>query len=262
MAEVDFLILGGGYTGRRVAAILARQEHRVTTTSSRTFDVTQPGAWIDVPTGARVLHSIPVRAMPVAGPMLRGWASRVVYLSTTGVYGAARDVDETTAIAPRNPREQVRAEEEADVLAGPWSALVLRPAAIYGPGRGVHVSLREGRHRILGDGSNYISRIHVDDLAAIAAAALLSDLTGAYPVADEEPCTALEMTRFCSDLLGLPVPPAAPLPDADTRSANRRVDGRAICRILGVTLRYPSYRVGVPASLALSDAAPAVSPIR
>ena len=64
----------------------------------------------------------------------------------------------------------MRVDEENDVLAGPWSSLILRPAAIYGPDRGVHVSLAQGRHRMLGDGSNYISRIHVDDLAAITAA--------------------------------------------------------------------------------------------
>jgi hypothetical protein len=32
-------------------------------------------------------------------------------------------------------------------------------------------------------------------------------------------------------------------------TANRRVDGSAIRKLLGVTLRYPSYRTGIPASL-------------
>ena len=34
----------------------------------------------------------------------------------------------------------------------PESSIVLRPAAIYGPGRGVHVSIAEGRYRLVGDG--------------------------------------------------------------------------------------------------------------
>lgn len=34
------------------------------------------------------------------------------------------------------------------------AALILRPAAIYGPGRGVHVSLRNGTHRLWGNGAN------------------------------------------------------------------------------------------------------------
>jgi hypothetical protein len=96
----------------------------------------------------------------------------------------------------------------------------------------------------------------VDDLAAVAEAALLSALTGAYPVADEEPCTSLEIARFCAGLLGLPLP--APVPEdqvSETRRADRRVDGRAIVRLLGVSLRYPSYRQGIPAALAEEKAA-------
>ena len=32
-------------------------------------------------------------------------------------------------------------------------------------------------------------------------------------------------------------------------TSNRRVDGSAIRRLLGVTLKYPSYKVGILASL-------------
>ena len=39
------------------------------------------------------------------------------------------------------------------------------------------------------------------------------------------------------------------LPGDDTRRANRRVDGTAIRRALGLSLRYPSYREGIVASL-------------
>jgi nucleoside-diphosphate-sugar epimerase len=174
----------------------------------------------------------------------------MVYLSTTGVYGDAREVDENTSPAAGHPRERLRLSAEAAVAAGPWSSMILRPAAIYGPGRGVHESMRRGRFRLAGEGSNYVSRIHVDDLAALAEAALLSGAGGAWPVADEEPSTAREMAAFCADLLGLPLPPSIPRAEAHhTRRADRRVDGRAVFRRLGVTLRYPSFRTGVPASL-------------
>ncbi len=253
-------ILGCGYTGVRVARRIASSgiAAGIVTTNRSTFDLWR-GDSIDIPDGALVLHSIPLlqrdgewaRTMPRLGPMLAARAARVVYLSTTGIYGAAHLVDETTPPAPRVPRERLRVEEEDDVLAGPWKALVLRPAAIYGPGRGVHVSLREGKHRMLGDGSNFISRIHVDDLAAIAEKALFSNLTGAYPVADDEPCTAAEITAFTCGLLGIPAPPpSGKLPDADTRGADRKVDGRAIRRLLGVDLRFPGYRSGLPAAIA------------
>ncbi len=158
------------------------------------LDVTDPGSLEQlsyvVNNNTVVLHSIPVRGVIEA--LRRSSPARVIYLSTTGVYGPASVVDETTPVAPRTERELLRVAEEKDVLGGPWSALVLRPAAIYGPGR-VHppryYAAKES-YRLMGDGGNHVSRIHVDDLARLAEAAMCSELTGAYPVADEEPCNA------------------------------------------------------------------------
>jgi len=93
-------------------------------------------------------------------------------------------------------------------------------------------------------GDNFVSRIHVDDLAAHIEAGLLSTLTGAYPVADEEPCTAREVATFCAQLLTLPLPRSG-----GRLTGNRRVDGSAVRRSLGITLKYPSYRTGIPAAI-------------
>ena len=174
-------------------------------------------------------------------------ARRVVYLSTTGVYGAQSVVDHATPAAPRTERESLRVDAESAVLQHP-NAMVLRPAAIYGPGRGVHVSMREGRFALPEDDQAVTSRIHVMDLADHCAAALMSSITGAWPVADEEPSTALAIATFCAELLRLPMPPvkhSAELPE--TRRGNRRVDGSGVRRSLALTLRYPSYRTGIPA---------------
>lgn len=159
-------------------------------------------------------------------------------------------VNETTPIAPRTERELLRATEEREVLEGPWQALVLRPAAIYGPGRGIHASMRVGKYLLMGEGANFVSRIHVDDLARHAEAAMLSELTGAYPVADDAPCTSREIAEYCAHLLNIPLPAAAaPESLGETRRADRRVDGSAIRRLLGLTLQYPTYREGIAACL-------------
>lgn len=204
------------------------------------------------PAGCLVLHSIPSLPGNADATLLdglRGKAKRVVYLSTTGVYGDVEHVDEHTPIAPRNPREQARAATEAAVLAGPWQSLILRPAAIYGSGRGVHVSMAQGKYTLLGDGGNFISRIHVADLARLAAAALLSNLEGAYPVADEHPCTSREIADYCARQFHLPPAVSVAEPDVPlSRRNNRQVDGRAIFRLLGLTLQYPSYVEGLAPS--------------
>ncbi len=276
---MSFLIIGCGFTGRRVAALLAAGGHAVWATSRHPerlalegvqclrLDLDDPASLAAtgaaVPEGVRVLLSIPLvqdihggwdDPTPRLLEALGNKPSRLVYLSTTGVYGPLERVNELSLPAPRGPRELLRVDAEQAVQRGPRSlmvsSMILRPAAIYGPHRGVHESMRRGTFRLPGDGSRFISRIHVDDLAAIASAALLSGHGAAWPVADEEPCSSLEICRFVSDLTGLPMPEtAAPDSVSHTLRNNRSVDGRAVLRLLGVRLRYASYRTGIPACL-------------
>jgi nucleoside-diphosphate-sugar epimerase len=247
------VILGCGYTGSYVARRLHARGIEVIATSRHQLDITSQFDLSFVPEGSAVLYSIPVTEPEATGRVmhaLSGRAARVVYLSTTAVYGPAVEVNEATPVQPEEPSAKERVAVEQAVLAGPWSALVLRPAAIYGPGRGVHVRMQRGDYSIVGEGNNYVSRIHVADLAAHIEAALESRVTGAFPVADEEPCTTREIVEFTAELLTLSLPPSTSGENLhSSRRANRRVDGSAIRRLLGVKLQYPSYRVGIPASL-------------
>ena len=201
-----------------------------------------------------VLHSVPSTdkdPTPRIIASLTETPARIVYLSTTGVYGDTSEVDATTVPQVRTNRERLRLDAEQAVASGPWSSMILRPAAIYGPGRGVHASMRRGTFRLYGDRANIISRIHVDDLAAVVEAAMLSSYTGAWPVADLHPSSSYEIASFCASLMRIPMPPHEPAGSAPpTRQSNRRVDGRAILQLLGLELRYPSYREGIPACIA------------
>ncbi len=203
----------------------------------------------DIPTrlrrGALVLHSIPPSGSAGLIELLGDKPSRVVYLSSTAVYGSATSVDETTPVDPSKPRARERLGVELSVTRGPWSSLILRPAAIYGPGRGAHERVRRGEFNL---SDEYVSRIHVDDLATLVEAGMLSEVTGAWPVADEQPCSSREITEFSAALLGVPVP--ANGSPVTRRAGDRRVDGSAIRKALGIALCYPTYRAGIPAALA------------
>ena len=279
MKQVDIVIVGCGFTASRVALRFLSAGTRVLVTvrnPEKAAALAQQGAevfvWdaanpqpLPIPEGAALLHSVPplqIRGQPVDPTpallaALRGTPSRIVYLSTTGVYGPVRDVDHRTPVNPQSTREQVRLDAETTVAGGPWSSLILRPAAIYGPGRGIHVSMARGEYSLVEGGRNFVSRIHVDDLASHAVAGLLSAIQGTYPVADEHPCPGWEIAEFCSKLLHVPMPGTVRAEEVHhTRRADRRVDGSEIRRLLGVPLCFPSYRSGIPASLASSDASP------
>lgn len=115
--------------------------------------------------------------------------------------------------------------------------------------------MRAGRFQLSADADRYVSRIHVDDLAVVVATAMERGLVGTFPVADAAPAFSREVASFCSELLGLDMPAPVPMRDlGETRRADRRVDGAAVLRLLQLRLRYPTYREGIPASLAAESA--------
>lgn len=178
-------------------------------------------------------------------------AAAAVYLSSTGVYGgAAGHIDETTPVDPSEPRAAARLRAEALVRAA--GGVVLRAAAIYGPGRGLHVRLARGEHKVAEGGQGVISRIHVEDLARLALAALDRAPKGeAFVVADEAPVPQAEVIDWLCARLGVPRPAEVPrehLPP--TLRNDRHVDGRKLRQILNVSLEYPTYREGFEACLA------------
>ena len=208
--------------------------------------------------GACVLLSIPTLRKEgvldeptqrlVAG--LAGCPEHITYLSTTGVYGGLREVNETTTPAPETERQRLRLLAENAVRSLQCPSLVLRVAAIYGPGRGVHAAMRAGRFQLSEARSRYVSRIHVDDLARIVASAMQQRLVGTYPVADELPAPSGEVASFCSEHLGFELPQyVRDRALTETRRADRRVDGRAVLQALNLSLRYPTYREGILASV-------------
>ncbi|HVV44886.1 MAG TPA: hypothetical protein VHC72_06760, partial [Bryobacteraceae bacterium] len=268
-AQNATIILGPGFTGRRLARRLLKRGASVFAPvrgRERFRDLAADGLRLsDMDLNRPEVMHLPRRAIvavfipPLPDPVnaaLHGTIQsiaprRIVYVSSTGVYGDRVEVDARTQPAPNDQRSRVRLEEERWIASGPWSSLILRAAAIYGPGRGAHVAFRQGRMPH-GGGSGIVSRIHVDDLAAIVEAGMFSNIQGAWPVADEAPCASSQIIRWYMDLQRLTAPPegmAVQPPETGVQPAGRRVDGRKIREILNVRLRYPSWETGMPASL-------------
>lgn len=263
MTQRTLIILGCGFLGARVAAIAAAQGQTVIGTVRDASRV--PSLWaigVDVvvapsidpdwfranlPPDAHVLVTYPpdTSADVALPPIASSKNARVVYISSTAVYGAIRGrVDQDTPTAPDEPRGQRRLQ--AEEIWSQANAMVLRAPAIYGPGRGLHLRIARGEHQLPESGDNYVSRIHVDDLACLCLAAFDRATPGKrYVVGDHRPCPQHEITQWLCDRMQKPMLIATPLTDVSpTLRNNRQVDPTWALQQLGVTLQYPSYVEG------------------
>lgn len=191
----------------------------------------------------------------------------VVYLSTLGVYGNYDGawVDETSECRARGGRTRRRYDAEQAWLAfGARSGAVvtiLRLAGIYGPGRSVLDNVRAGTARIIDKPGQVFNRIHVADIAQAIAAAFALRVGGIINVADDEPTPPGDPIVYAAKLLGVAPPPVIPFdvarPAMSAMAASfyadcRRVRNDRLKSVLGVSLRYPTYREGLDALMRTS----------
>ncbi|MFD0859474.1 SDR family oxidoreductase [Roseovarius aquimarinus] len=189
------------------------------------------------------------------------WAG---YLSTTGVYGdhAGDWVDEETPLTPGTRRGLLRQQAEAAWRAVPELPLhIFRLAGIYGPGRGPFAKVRSGKARRIIKEGQVFSRIHVEDIARIVAASMHAPDPGAiYNLCDDDPAPPQDVIAYAAELLGLPLPEAVPIEEAEMSemarsfyAESKRVSNERIKRDLGITLAYPTYRDGLRAMMEGED---------
>lgn len=204
-----------------------------------------------------------------AGPALRHLAPRglrdFVYVSSTSVYGdrGGAWVDEGAAPAPDSALGQARRAEEEGVLAAARetgvAARIARVAGIYGPGRTLAEAIREGRYHLVEGLEAWSNRIHVADLVAgLLAVWRRGEPGGVYNLSDGHPHRSADHARLVAELAGLELT-IITMAEARKRYgegrlarklSSRRVCSRELTEGLGVRLRYPSYREGLPAALA------------
>jgi nucleoside-diphosphate-sugar epimerase len=196
----------------------------------------------------------------------------IVYLSTIAVYGdhAGAWIDEDTPLTPALTRAEERIAAERA-----WQALgaarnlpvaVIRIAGIYGPGQNALETVKAGRARRIVKPGQVFNRIHVGDLAGIidgaVALAVSGRAGGIFNAADDEPTAPGDPIVYAAGLLEVEPPPEIAFEDAKKTMSpfaisfygeSKRVRNARIKSVLGVTLRYPTYREGLRA-LAGKDA--------
>jgi nucleoside-diphosphate-sugar epimerase len=246
-----WFVIGAGYSGKRLVDRLRAEGEQVTATRRTAsddaveLDFARPET-VRIPDNAIVVCLAPPGENPAGEIALLAGARRLVYVSSTGVYGPGNGawVDESWPLEPitKSGRARVLAES-----ALPPTAIALRVAGIHGPGRGLVDRIRAGTYRIIGDGSAHVSRIHVDDLVEAIIRAGRSPVTGPVNIADDDPAPIGLVADELAARLGVAKPPRVDPAAVDGEVtgmllANRRIANTRMKQELGVVLRYPSWR--------------------
>jgi nucleoside-diphosphate-sugar epimerase len=182
------------------------------------------------------------------------------YLSTTSVYGVTdgSTVDETALCDPASARGQRRLAAEQAWQALPLPGHVFRLSGIYGPGRSVFDTIRNGKAQRIAKPGQAFNRIHVDDIAGVVRASIASPSAGRiYNVADNLPAPSSDLMTYACGLMKIEPPPEIPFEQAvlsplarEFWADNKRIDNSRIRNELGVRLTYPTYREGLDAIFA------------
>ncbi|MBT9501911.1 MAG: NAD(P)H-binding protein [Burkholderiaceae bacterium] len=282
------LIIGCGDVGLRVLKLLAGRWKvlALTSNASRVNELRSAGA---VPLlgnlddarslgrlaglADHVLHLAPpqgegdqdLRTLALLRALARkGRVRRLVYASTTGVYGNCNGAqfDETRTVAPATARAKRRVDAEARLR---WYGAqfdvrvsLLRIPGIYAGDRaGGHPRerLRRGAPVLRREDDVYTNHIHADDLARACVAALTRGLPQrVVHVCDDGQLLMGDYFDLAADLCGLPRPPRisraeaqqlmSPMQLSFMGESRRLMNGR-LKRELRLKLRYPLAEQGL-----------------
>ena len=184
----------------------------------------------------------------------------VGYLSTTGVYGNTKGdwVSEINKPNPFQNRSYKRLNCEKEWIESGLPVQIFRLPGIYGPGRSTFEAIKNKKIRVISKKNQLFSRIHVADIANAIIYLLQNKNSLKFyqiiNIADDEPCSQLEVIQYCYDLLGLTMPKPILFEEAKEQLSpiaqsfwmeNRRVSNKLLCETLGYKLIYKNYKMGL-----------------
>ena len=272
-----FLILGCGFTGKFFAKTI-RQFGCTVLTSSRSKNK-DPNSFVfnsenntfpskEVFDGVtHILSCIPPGKNgndPVLASLKSNLKSLslewVGYLSTTGVYGDTKGdwVSEMNQPKPFQKRSHKRLKCEKEWIESGLPVQIFRLPGIYGPGRSTFDAIRNQTVRVISKKDQVFSRIHVADIAHAIIYLLQNKNSLKFHqiinIADDEPCSQIEVIQYCYDLLDLKMPKPILFEHAKKELSpiaqsfwmeNRRVSNKLLCETLGYQLIYKNYKQGL-----------------
>jgi nucleoside-diphosphate-sugar epimerase len=207
-------------------------------------------------TRAKAIKRAPIVPDRVSSAAARSWPIRMVYASTSGVYGDCGGawIDETRPVRPDNARAKRRVSAETQLRRatrrGVLNASIVRIPGIYAGNRLPLTRLQKGTPALAPADDVYTNHIHADDLAAILVLAIRRARPQRVVHASDD--SELRMGEYfdrIADAFGLPRAPRVSREQAEAQlepmmlsfmRESRRLQNTRLRNEMRYTLRYPS----------------------
>lgn len=273
------LVAGFGDIARRAAPRLVERRFAILRLSRASgFDLDRPETLM-LEAADAVLHCAPPpgegetdsRTANLLAALEKGriLPARVVYVSTSGVYGdcGGARVDESRPPAPQTARARRRLDAERQLAQ--WcrsrdvALVVLRAPGIYAAERLPLARVRSRAPLLRAADDVYTNHIHADDLAAMLVRSLEEDApAGVYNASDDTEMKMGDWYDLLADRHGLlkakrlardEMEKVMPSSLLSFMGESRRLDNRKVKQQLGIELKYPTIHEGLAYEPARTD---------
>ena len=186
---------------------------------------------------------------------------RIVYISTTGVYGDHSDnwINEETPAKPQVDRSRRRLNAENQIIELAKNTkleyVIVRVAGIYSLEKLPIERLQENKKILARNLSGASNRIHAEDLADILVAAMLNSKSGEiYNATDGAPSTMSDYFMAVAHTFDLPAPEEVDWQYANAHFSqgmlsylkeSKKISNEKILKQLGIHLNYPDLTTGL-----------------
>ena len=189
------------------------------------------------------------------------YKSKLIYLSSTGVYGdhGGNWVDETAKLNPKTELGIYRlyAENIWKKIAEKFGVrlIIMRLAGIYGLGRSPIERLQKGKAKVIRKPGLLFSRIHVDDIVRLIKLCIdRDDISGIYNVCDNKPASSETVMKEAARLLGIDCPAPVSVEKLDLSktalgfySESKKVSNKKLLKDFKYKMKHPDYFSGLKA---------------
>ena len=241
MRKVDYLLLGDGYSAKRIRQDLKTQFPSATIVgtsrkgdSDIIFDLSDPATWENLPQSSQGIWTFPPKPISTVQKFFevqKTMAEKWVVIGSTSAFDVSGDIEnvnESTKFDANNERAQ------AEEYLRSQGAVMVMSSGIYGIGKSPIDWVKNGR---VGKSEKFVNMIHVEDLSQfVINAGIYGEKGKIYIASDNNPQKWQDIISHWEE-----VNLVKDVPQKISNRTSKKIDSSQSIKLLKVNLKYRNF---------------------